>query len=51
MAISESHYFEMNRAGQDQRLEAHVESNLYDVKDFLAGRTSLQEIELAELKK
>ncbi len=49
MAISDSTYFEMNRIGWDQRVKAHVESEFYDVEGFLAGKTSLREIELAEL--
>lgn len=45
----ESRYFEMNRAGWDRRAAAHFDSSFYDVKGFLAGETSLREIELAEL--
>lgn len=43
-------YFEMNRIGWDRRAKVHIESAFYDVKGFLAGKTSLQEIELSELK-
>lgn len=43
-------YFEMNRIGWDRRAKAHLESQFYDVDGFLAGRSSLQEIELSELK-
>jgi len=39
----------MNRAGWDRRAIAHFESRFYDVDGFLAGRTSLREIERAEL--
>jgi SAM-dependent methyltransferase len=39
----------MNRTGWDRRAEAHIESEFYDVDGFLAGNTSLREIELAEL--
>ena len=39
----------MNRVGWDQRAKAHVESRFYDVEGFMAGQTSLREIELAEL--
>ena len=49
MAISGSKYLEMNRAGWDQRVKTHFESRFYDVEGFLAGNTSLREIELAEL--
>ena len=42
-------YFEMNRIGWDLRTPAHVESTFYDVDGFLAGNTSLREIELLEL--
>jgi len=42
-------YFEMNRVGWDHRTKAHFESKFYDVDGFLAGDTSLREIELAEL--
>lgn len=42
-------YLEMNRAGWDRRTIAHFESRFYDVDGFLAGRTSLREIERAEL--
>ncbi|KAA9132532.1 class I SAM-dependent methyltransferase [Marinihelvus fidelis] len=49
MSKSEQRYFEMNRAGWDRRAEAHFGSRFYDVDGFLAGRTSLREIELAEM--
>jgi len=42
-------YFEMNREGWDRRTKTHFESEFYDVSGFLNGKTSLQEIELAEL--
>lgn len=45
----DSDIFEMNRVGWDRRAEVHLHSNFYDVKGFLAGNTSLREIELAEL--
>ncbi|MCF6224794.1 MAG: class I SAM-dependent methyltransferase [Xanthomonadales bacterium] len=47
--MTNNKYFEMNRAGWDQRVKPHFESKFYDVDGFLAGNTSLQEIELAEL--
>ncbi len=43
-------YFEINRVGWDRRAEAHVKSAFYDVPGFLAGQTSLREIELSELR-
>jgi SAM-dependent methyltransferase len=42
-------YLDMNRIGWDRRAKAHIESAFYDVKGFLAGKTSLREIELDEL--
>ena len=49
--MSDIDYFEMNRVGWDRRVKAHVESAFYDIKGFLAGKTSLREIELNELRK
>jgi SAM-dependent methyltransferase len=49
MEKSEADLFEMNRVGWDRWAEVHVESEFYDVNGFLAGATSLREIELAEL--
>lgn len=48
--MPDNEYFEMNRAGWDERAKIHFESKFYDVEGFLAGRTSLREIELAELQ-
>jgi len=45
-----SDYFAINRIGWDRRAEVHLHSKFYDVEGFLAGGTSLCEIELAELK-
>lgn len=47
--MSDDKYFEMNRIGWDQRAQVHIESKFYDVDGFLAGGTSLREIELGEL--
>lgn len=47
--MSEASYFAMNRAGWDKRARAHFSSDFYDVDGFLAGETSLREIELSEL--
>lgn len=46
---SSTDYFELNRAGWDQRAGVHLNSKFYDVPGFLSGETSLREIELAEL--
>ena len=48
--MQETDYFEMNRAAWDRRALAHFNSRFYDLPGFLAGETSLREIELAELK-
>lgn len=42
-------YFELNRKSWNQRAKVHFDSRFYDVEGFLAGKTSLREIELAEL--
>lgn len=42
-------YLALNRRGWDLRARVHFESSFYDVAGFLAGNTSLREIELAEL--
>lgn len=42
-------YFELNRESWNRRAEVHFGSRFYDVEGFLAGNTSLREIELAEL--
>jgi SAM-dependent methyltransferase len=47
--MSDADYLEMNRAAWDRRAKVHFESAFYDVPGFLAGNTSLREIELAEL--
>lgn len=39
----------MNRESWDKRAEIHFDSRFYDVDGFMAGNTSLREIELAEL--
>ncbi len=44
-----SDYFEMNRVGWDRRTASHFDSKFYNLPGFLAGETSLREIELAEL--
>ena len=47
--MQEFDYLEMNRAGWDRRAVAHFGSSFYDLPGFLAGATSLREIELSEL--
>lgn len=42
-------YLEMNRVGWDRRAATHFDSKFYDLPSFLAGETSLREIEMAEL--
>ncbi len=42
-------YLKANLASWDEAVGLHVGSELYDVEGFKAGRTSLSEIELAEL--
>ena len=49
MEQSEAQFFEMNRIGWDQRAAVHFKSKFYDVEGFLAGKSSLREIELSEL--
>lgn len=48
--MQEFDYLEMNRVGWDRRAAAHFDSDFYDLPGFLAGGTSLREIELAELE-
>lgn len=49
MDESEAQYFAMNRTGWDSRARVHFDSTFYDLEGFLAGATSLKEIELSEL--
>jgi 2-polyprenyl-3-methyl-5-hydroxy-6-metoxy-1,4-benzoquinol methylase len=42
-------YFEENKRVWNQRTAVHKDSSFYDVASFLAGKTSLTEIELREL--
>ncbi len=50
MENPEAQYFKMNRIGWDRRAKVHFDSKFYDVDGFIAGATSLREIELTELK-
>jgi SAM-dependent methyltransferase len=42
-------YLDINQSAWDSRTTIHVDSDFYDVRGFLAGKTSLNEIELSEL--
>mgnify|MGYP001801701390 CR=1 FL=1 len=48
MTTSED-YLEFNKKSWDSRVEAHVESDFYDMASFLNGKSSLNEIESALL--
>lgn len=48
-AASPSDYLEHNRAHWDEMVDAHWESDFYDVKGWLAGKDSLGDIELSML--
>lgn len=39
-------YLSLNKASWDNRLEAHLASDFYDVENFLKGKSSLNDIEL-----
>ena len=43
---SEKNYIEINRQSWNNRVDAHLKSEFYDVEGFLNGKTSLNEIEL-----
>jgi ubiquinone/menaquinone biosynthesis C-methylase UbiE len=42
-------YVSINKASWNKRVDAHISSDFYDMKGFLAGETSLKEIELSLL--
>lgn len=42
-------YFEANKVLWDSRVEGHLDTELYNMKDFMAGKSSLNQIELSEL--
>ncbi|MCK8046386.1 class I SAM-dependent methyltransferase [Shewanella sp. 1CM18E] len=42
-------YLSVNQQSWDKRVQTHVTSEFYDVAGFLQGKSSLQEIELAQL--
>lgn len=46
----ENNYIEINKKSWNSRTDYHVKSDFYDISGFLAGNTSLKEIELALLE-
>ena len=44
-----SEYYKINQKSWDNQVDIHLESEFYDMKGFLAGKTSLKEIELSLL--
>ncbi|WP_027419331.1 class I SAM-dependent methyltransferase [Crocinitomix catalasitica] len=46
MKDSKEDYLKINKAAWDQKTAVHYDSDFYDVKNFIAGQTSLNEIEL-----
>jgi SAM-dependent methyltransferase len=47
MEKPESNYQNINRQSWNDRVDSHLKSDFYDLKGFLNGKTSLNEIELA----
>jgi SAM-dependent methyltransferase len=45
----DQNYLEINRSSWNKRTEYHLKSEFYDIEGFLAGKTSLKEIELSKL--
>lgn len=43
---TEQNYFEINKASWNNRTDAHMKSDFYDVEGFLSGKSSLNSIEL-----
>ncbi len=43
---SDSDYLKINKASWNRKTDTHMESDFYDVKGFLKGKTSLKNIEL-----
>lgn len=46
---SEDHYIEINKESWNNKTDLHFESDFYDVKGFLNGQTSLNELEMGML--
>ncbi len=42
----ETHYADINKASWNNRVDAHIHSDFYDVPAFIAGKSSLNDIEL-----
>lgn len=42
----EKEYIKINRAYWNNRVDSHLKSDFYDLKGFLSGTSSLNEIEL-----
>ena len=42
----EENYLELNRASWNNKTDAHLTSDFYDVKGFLKGESSLNSVEL-----
>lgn len=47
--MTDPHYLEINKKSWNNRVEPHYNSDFYDVKGFINGKTSLNEIELSLL--
>ena len=43
---SEANYIDINRHSWNNRTDAHMKSEFYDLEGFMNGRTSLNDIEL-----
>lgn len=41
-----NNYIEINRQSWNNRTEAHLKSEFYDLENFLKGKSSLNDIEL-----
>ncbi len=46
---SNNNFFEANKNLWDSRVEGHLDTELYNMKAFMSGKTSLNQIELSEL--
>ena len=44
-----NNYFQINKQSWNNRLQAHLDSEFYDLENFKKGTTSLNEIELSLL--
>ena len=48
--LKEQHYFKENQKSWNDRVHIHKSSSFYDVEGFLKGKTTLNELELAEIR-